>query len=537
MSKTRSFSIYLLKEGCSIQNALKDNHGLRDASADAKRLPEGATLFLRDDKPTEPWWKKYFEVQMPLNQAMKGALVFIPASGRIFALSFGHVYHNLDENSYEHEFGLRVTLNCVDPKKLKNTDVLEPGIARRRRTQVSIDSELTRFDFDHDSTVMKSLTGKAKEEHQELIRQATGSSSLRISSAVSAEKLPELCSKLLTLYESDDYKKLFPNIQNITPVRDPQIIAELNNKLVEELRKKSDTVALTIPDMVDYRENVYIKFSGIGICNRYDDVYINNYFEYLDKRDVQIASIDVNDLKKHRLHLVDEDGSLKKNSYPIFKSLIFDTNNKSGQETYYFADGNWYRFDNEYIKKVNAYLDPLYKDLNLPDFKHKNEEKYNKVVSESDQKFLCLDKTNISPTGQTQLEPCDIFCALDGKYILYHVKRSTLSIHLSHLFNQGSNAAEILKFESESFKKLKDIVKERAHDRGVDMSEFTEAVKSPVFEVVFVIITHKDKSKKSINLPLFSRVSLMRHMKAMQRMDIKTRYGFVADCTPRKKED
>src|SRR5690606_34621386 len=127
-------------------------------------LPENATLFVLDSAPREPWWKSYFGVTMPLNQVSKGALIFLPVGDRCFALSFGHVAHNLKDTSYEYDFGLRVTLNSLDPTKLKSTDVLDPGAARRQRTQVPVDSDLTYFDFDRDSAILKSLTGKVKDE-------------------------------------------------------------------------------------------------------------------------------------------------------------------------------------------------------------------------------------------------------------------------------------------------------------------------------------------------------------------------------------
>jgi len=42
-------------------------------------------------------------------------------------------------------------------------------------------------------------------------------------------------------------------------------------------------------------------------------------------------------------------------------------------------------------------------------------------------------------------------------------------------------------------------------------------------------VTHNDKNKKSKNLPLFSRISLMRNLKALQVLNVKAGYGFVED--------
>ena len=155
MSKTHSFSIYLLKEGFDATNALKEDHALED-DVTGDDLPEGASLFVLDSDPMPPWWRSYFGIKKTLLQTLKAAVVFVPVGERTFAITFGHVQHNLRDTSYEYDFGLRVTLNCVDPDKLKSTDVLMPNGSKRQRTQVPVDSDLTYFDFDRDATILKS---------------------------------------------------------------------------------------------------------------------------------------------------------------------------------------------------------------------------------------------------------------------------------------------------------------------------------------------------------------------------------------------
>lgn len=525
MSKSRSFSIYLLKEGYDGSNTLKDDH-LLDGAVDALALPKGASLFVLDSPPRAPWWKNYFDVRKTLNQASKGALIFLPVEKRCFALSFGHVSHNLKDVSYEYDFGLRVTLNSVDPKKLKSTDILEPGAARRRRTQVPVDSDLTYFDFDRDSTVLKSLTGKVKPEHEELIKHATGASSLRISSAVTADGLAGLCEKLLELYESEDYKTTFPDIQNIAPVRDPAIVEQLNGKLLEAFRAKSDALYLSVPDIVEYRDNAFASFSGAGQSLIYDDVFIDRYYEYLDSHDCVLNDINLEELKKHSLRLTDEEGSPREN-YSILRSLIFDTSLDGRAETYHLADGNWYKVETDYIAKLKAFLDPFCAVSPLPAYMHDSEGNYNEAVAADDGVFLCLDKTNISPARQTQIEPCDLYSVVEDVGVFHHIKVSTLSAQLSHLFNQGTNAIELLKLERESIEKLKALIAERATEDNA--AGFLQPIDDQKFGVVFGIVTHKDKIHKSKNLPLFSRISLMRNIKALQLMSVKASFGFIDD--------
>lgn len=525
MSKSRSFSIYLLKAGFDHTNALIDEHQL-DAEIQAVSLPEGATLYVLDSDPRPPWWRSYFGVQKNLNQVSKGAIVFLPSGDRCFALSFGHVAHSLKDNSYEYDFGLRVTLNSLDPKKLKSTDTLEPSATKRQRMQLPVESELTFFDFDRDSTILRSLTGKVREEHQDLFRHATGASNLRISTDVDANGLTDLCEKLLELYAGEQFKLSFPDIQNIVPVKDPAIVDGLNEQLLIALHAKDPDLNLTVPDIVNYSDNVFITFSGAGASAVYDDVYIGRYYEYLAEREVDLANVDLEDLTHHGLLLTDEQGSARDRS-SILKSLVFDTTlAAAGGSTFHLSEGQWYRVENTYIGRLTAYLDPLCTVAELPAYTQASEGAYNFAVPAVQPGVACLDKSSIAPVGQTQVEPCDLMCIRNGRIVFYHVKVSTLSAQLSHLFNQGINAIELLRLDNEAVVRLAALL---AAAPGIDADVAMTLLADGKCHIQFAIVTRKDPANLSSNLPLFSRISLMRTMKALHVRGIERSYTFVPD--------
>lgn len=530
MSKTRSFSIYLLKDGFDQTNTLKEDHKLDDQIT-GNDLPEGATLFVLDNDPHPPWWKAYFGIDAKLNQVLKGAIIFLPVNGRTFAITFGHVYHNLNDTSYEYDFGLRVTLNCVDPEKLKSTDILEPSGAKRQRTQLPVDSDLTYFDFDRDSTILKSLTGKVKDEYKKLFKHATGASNIRISSDVTPDGLPGLCATLLELYSDDAYKTAFPEIQNISPVRDPVEIGILNNKLLDAVHAKSDDLALAIPEIINYHDGLWATFSGAGGGLIYDDVYMARYFEYLDENGVDLADVELDTLRKHGLVLTDEDGKAHGQKHSILKCLVFDTVMGAANKTYHLSEGNWYLVDTDYVARLTTYLDPLCVDTTLEAFNHENEGAYNEAISNALETRINLDKTSVAPKGQRQIEPCDVFELRDGKAVLHHVKISTLSAQLSHLFNQGLNSVKLLRGDTESMDKMKALVAAGAPEEN--KQDYMNPLENDLLKVVFEIVTHKDKDDKSLNLPLFSRISLMRCMKELKMMSIEAEFCFVDDQSPK----
>ena len=522
MSKSHTFSIYLLKQAFDASNALKEGHKL-EKLVDAFNLPPNASLFVLDNPPREPWWKGYFGINKTLTQANKGALIFIPVAMRCFVLSFGHSFHNLKDESYEYDFGLRVTLNSVDPNKLKSTDTLEPGAARRQRTQVPVDSDLTYFDFDHDSKILKSLTGKIKEEYKELFKRTTGASNLLLTTVVGSDGLIELCERLLELYERDTFKTLFPDIQNITPVRDPLLITKLNEKLLEAFNNKSENLYLTVPGIINDQINVWASFAGAGQSLIYEDIFLDSYYEYLEQNG-QVKEIKIDDLKRHSLLLTDEEGTPNEH-YNLFKCLIFDTPLDQGSEVYHLCEANWYKVETEYVKKLQTFLDPRCIELLLPTYNHANESDYNKAVADGNTNFICLDKTNISPSRQKQIEPCDLYTVANKNAVFYHIKISTLSYQLSHLFNQGTNAIELLKLDPQALTNLKQLIEKKAKPELLPF--FMEPFADKNYHVIFGIVTHKDTSKKSDNLPLFSRITLNRNMKALHLMGIQANFGFI----------
>ncbi len=439
MAKSRPFSIYLLKEGRDATNSLKADHGLE--AAEATELPKGATLFVLDADPKPPWWRSYFGVTQPLLQQFKGALIFLPVADRCFALAFGQVYHHLDDSAYEYDFGLRVTLNSVDPGELKSADMVSPGVARRKRTQVPVSTELTYLDFDGNSEIIKSLTGRVKEEHAELFKNATGSIALKVSLALEPQELADTCVRLLDLYGSEDYKEIFPNIQNIAPVNDPAKITELDDLLLASLKSEDGKATLTIPDIIDYRDNTCCLFQGDGrISNVYPDISLEEFYDFLgDEFDLEGMTLE--GLKGFRMMLTDVDGGPGK-SYSVYRSLIYDGEPEGDELVYHLCEGSWYRVERDFLERLRSYIDAKCEDSDLIPYDHDrakdgktvySEEAYNEAVTAWNDAHLCLDQKDISPAGNTQIEPCDIFTvradptAQSGhRAVFYHIKISTL---------------------------------------------------------------------------------------------------------------
>lgn len=517
--KKQYFTIFLLKKGWKPSNALIIGNGMKKVDAsEAVGLPRGAILYTQPKKPKTTWWAKYFGLT-GYKQASHNALLFLPVGDRIFALTFGHSAHKLDQYSYHHDFGTIVTLNCVDPQKLRSIDSFDPVAARHTRSQLPFETGLTMFDFDNDKSILKSITGKVKKEYTEFSR-ATGTSCLRISIDKLPGELPGLCSKLLRLYGKKTYEKSFPEINKITAVRDPELIQKLDKKLFGSLKNRDENLYLSVPEIIDYSRIGMAKYRGVGKCKENYEVSLDSYYHYLDSHNVKLGSLSDDVLKRHHIRLLDDNGITEIKEFNLHSCLVCDYT-MSGK-SYYLNGGNWYNVDRNYISDINKALKTSFVDLGFPEFTDDNEGDYNSRVSdESGKKFFCLDKRNIAPKGETQVEPCDIIEFNRRTATFYHVKVGHYSHALSHLFSQGLNSLSLLLSDPRAQIKLVNLLSKRA---GFSKDAIAKSITNGRCKVVFVIITRKDRNDQ---LPLFSRISLWRTIKLIKMLRIETEYGYV----------
>lgn len=532
MAKSRSFTIYLLKEGFNPTNTLKDNHGLQMVNPSEANLPTNAVMYILNNNSTAPWWKNYWNVNIDLQQSLKGALVFLKINDTNWVtLTFGSTYHKIKDEAFVHDFGIRTTLNALDPSKIKSTDILSPENAKRQRIQSPTASGLNFFDFRTDEIILKKMTGSVKNEYVSLFKNITGGSSLKVSSNLPATQITNLCNHLLVIYKKEDYKTSFPEIQNIVPVTDPNLLSILNNKLIEAFNQDPAPMelVLAIPEIFDYETEYYIKYSGEGSSKlEFTDVFIKGYRDYLEEKEIESIE-SIGKFKSHKLKILDANNITIK-EYQIFKSLLFDC--EHDQNMYHFCEGEWYHINRDFVQKLSEELDPLFVDAHdiLHQCEHKMEDDYNESVKDVNSNVICLDKTSITPAGQSAIEPCDLIYINDQYLEFAHIKISTRSASLSHLFNQGINSAELLRINEESQAKLKYLTDSKP--------EMSALIDSGSFKVTYGIITKK-QGLKTKGLPLFSRISLLRTINSLKAMRIPVQIVYIYDTIDRKtkKED
>ena len=119
--------------------------------------------------------------------------------------------------------------------------------------------------------------------------------------------------------------------------------------------------------------------------------------------------------------------------------------------SYVVADGDVWRVDVSFLSALNDELAHHVVPSHLVPYQPGELERAYNTRAASALGMLLLDKSDVRPTGETQVEPCDLI-GLDGT--LYHVKRHTNAPGISHLANQAVASATVLLRDQTSRDKL-----------------------------------------------------------------------------------
>ena len=491
----QKLSIYLLKEKTSPKDALKGPQNLEKYN---KR--KGWEITIKNPPPNKPNWAEYLNLNFDIKTSNASAVLFIPHKKRYFAICFGYGHNLLKIDKFVNDFGITTGLNALDKNKIKSSDVLSPSDhSKQRRTQTVLNSNLQGHDIDGFLHILRQITGKTKEEYKELFKNVSVTSeSLKIGTEKPVEELNDLCSKIFSLYsKKEDYKKDFPEIFSIRPLKDKSEIIEKENLLVKELRKKEDNIYLDIPELVDFQD---VDKYRVNIKNRkryiFEELNIEDCFYNLVAND----DITIENLNKWEIILLNTDGKEKK--FSLFKCIIFDCSYRN--KNYHFSHGKWYCIDPNFSEKIDKKLNKRKKDKihnkKILRYNHKDENDYNNNLSKNLEKqkcfsdVKCLDFDLVQMGGHDKIEPCDVLCVSKEENLFIHVKiKHSGSSGLSHLFEQGDVSLTLLNNKD---RKFIDGIKKK-------VPNFSEEKR----KIIHYIVISKTKNNK---LPLFARICLFK---------------------------
>ena len=508
-----------LAEGVEVRNYdLDDQHNI-----------EGM-LSVKIPIERKPKWSDFAqeitgEIVDELGNKSSSAVLIIRHNGTVFAFTLGYGRYLIDATYFVQDFGIKTALNTLNHDSLRSVDLHtldEQGV--QKRLQTTRNSEVTVFGIDISKDILRSVTGSTKDGV--IFKQVSGGDSVfSFGLDMNINELPEIADQLSTYYDNDDYKGSFSWVDNIRRIKEKSLIDSLDEELVQEIKNKSDSIVITLPEISQWDEIYGFSFTR-------SKKIINPTIEsedYLVNIDADIVSIE--SIKRDKLYV--HDTCEKTQEHSLYKCLYFE--NKKVEKTCVLFLGIWYEIDNTFIGRVNQVLGQIkISELEFPTvytweedekFKIESEGDYNERAAD-DFEFHLLDKKLVKSNKiTTAIEVCDLMT--DDKHLVHVKHRKGGSSGLSHLFAQGNVSAEILLGDKEFRRKTRTVL------RGInpEIGDYIplKSLKSSDFEVVYLILGESSETIKD-NLPFFSKVNLT---KAFENLSQK---GFAVSISGAAKE-
>lgn len=521
--KSRRLTLFLIKpEFKNWKDCIKEGVSYTSYNISQKFSMTGE-IVIGEVKEKSPEWLSFLqeasesELEELYNISLR-ALLFLKVEDRLFAIAFGYGRYMLKNECYEKDFGFKVTINIVDPSRLRSIDVANvEELTIQTKKQASRSSSLDVFGLDIFSDLVRAVTGEPSDKT--LATSITGKDALVFSSKISFDDLKEKLEKFLAAYNSDDYKRNFPWIDNISEIKEPALLEDLNLRLVEALKNREfDKIHLAPPELIELTEIEGFNYSISPSLKK--KVEMPDIFLDLEIEDfvnlIQLEKLDIEKLKNCKVLVKIVDGEELIPKWGIYETLVFEIS--LNDSLYVLTMGKWFKIETNFSQRVIEFVKTRIPDaeIDMPDCKAtENEHEYNRRVAEEVEDLVLMHGELIPhETRRNKIELCDLF---SGKGQFIHIKSRGSSSVLSHLFAQGRVSAESF-LEDQNFRReaRKKIVqrKNKEHlakffpDDRPDPSEY---------EIIFAFIDSSDKELHE-SLPFFSQVNFMQTAKYLSNL-------------------
>ncbi len=543
MSKLRTLTVRLLREGRSPEAAFTERFA-PGAERALERRPwdaiEGAELFVGQIYTNAPSWIPFLsEGSADLPESLRtggaGAVLFLPHQRRTLAICFGHIHIALNDDCFERQFGLKVTLNTVPRARLRTLDTATPdAVTFLKRVHASKDSDLSEFGVDVLRDIARVAGGTPSDP--QFARFVAGKDTLSITCSVNIETLEQKCSEILAAYDKTDYRKDYSWIDNLRVVHEKDLLDELEEKLLEallDLRSGSNAdLHLSPPEIVDYTDGAPLHYNGFGSSgSTFHSLSIHDYVSELERCSFKGTVEDIR--TRHRIRAKKQGEDVYSQKWRVYECFVFETAIGSGnsQEHFVLFAGNWYRVHKSFKDRIEAFFSALSTVEIIGPTVCRNESELIEDLKATRSDLLVLDKVPVIPKGvlHANLEACDFF-SRDRQFI--HLKDGHSSGPISHLWNQGVVSAEAFVADRVFRGTLRQKVK--ARERGFEelLPRGNESFDRRDFTVVFGVM-RKPYKDGTVGLPFFSKVSLQVASERIQQLG----FSLALELIPKPSSD
>jgi uncharacterized protein (TIGR04141 family) len=253
----------------------------------SRSVPFEARAYFQRNKATRPRWLDFISPYCDLDNeaailnSTNSFLLLIKVKSRIFALTTGFGFTAINRDKLERDFGLRVTLNAIDPEKIKNIDVRNIDlVTRQRRTLLNHDSPVAEFELNLDEDMVSLMGGVPKTE--KVGKRIFGSDSLSLTSEITFTDLQKKCETLLSLSSKKTYVKYFDFIDRVKPVRNKTLITKLDKALESAVEGRNiNKLTLAYPE-IEWEQIEKFRISYGKSNTEVQDITVQEIYAFLD---------------------------------------------------------------------------------------------------------------------------------------------------------------------------------------------------------------------------------------------------------------
>lgn len=474
-----------------------------------------ALIYYKQTSVRAPRWASFLEHIIDtrkLRSQSASAVIAIQRNGIFYLATFGYGRYLINTDLVEPAFGLKVTLNSVDPEHIRSIDKKRVDtVSRLAREQLSRHARMGVFGLDIYQDLLSAVTGKPTDGR--LGNRIYGKDAVGLQVELAPEDLGDLVDLLEEIYARDGYRAKFPWVDRIREVTDRRLIDALDQTLVRRLRRDgSHNFELSPPEIVDWSIAYGFVFRSHDDPN--PDLEISRYFEEIR----QPGSITLENLKRDAIELVDGNGQ-RIGRWSVYRCLTGELTYKG--QLYVLSDRKWYRILRDFVQEVNDFVAERNRhEVDLPPFRasDRDEMAYNtRVAGESGGNLVCLDRQFIRPRSwHDRIEFCDLL-SVDRKII--HVKRYSGSATLSHLFAQGAVSIRCLLTDADFLAQVNEKLPERLRF----------PVDRPRPEDCHVIFAIVPAAGRHLRLPFFSRLALRNAAELIETHGVRVTYQEIVN--------
>ena len=188
-----------------------------------KAVPFATRAFFQRNRRTKPKWIDFITENFEIDSSeifnvTNSFLFLIKIDSRIFAITKGYGFNAIDRNQLERGFGLRVVLNEIDPRKIREIDARKiDTTTKQKRVLLNRNSPLYDFDFDTDEDLLHLISGTPSD--MDLARKLVGTDSLNWTGDIEFRDIAEKCRALLEAFQKENYKDYFAFIDNLQQIK------------------------------------------------------------------------------------------------------------------------------------------------------------------------------------------------------------------------------------------------------------------------------------------------------------------------------